>query len=332
VARIRQGIFESFAPQYEARGLAVIPVVANGKQPAIKDWQEAGKLTPSQRLARFKAYGQCNIGLLAGTPLSSDGKLIFIDVDQPDLVGFISAMLKGRAPSKVGKKGATFFCQTARDANSRKFKLKGQSAPAVEIFASSGQTVLPPSIHPSGAAYRWTGRSLLETSNDDLPALALDQIDIIEKVVQSPHTWEIFAGGASGKFHQAMLSLTSTGIANVTNDLEGLAQCLNALLPIGYRGNTASETLGMLQSAKSKGLGLSRRRSYDPQESGPIPLGYTRDNTYAFLDPLRQIIVPASAQQLLSQQWLLGLSPSSFWAKQFPHDKSVFNAYAAGEA
>jgi hypothetical protein len=34
--------------------------------------------------------------------------------------------------------------------------------------------------------------------------------------------------GADGKYHQAMLSLTSCGIASLTDDLQWLADCLNA--------------------------------------------------------------------------------------------------------
>jgi hypothetical protein len=128
-----------------------------------------------------------------------------------------------------------------------------------------------------------------------------------------------------------MLSLTSSGIANLTDDLSWLAECLNALLPDGYQGNTTSETLGMLQGAKDKGLGRTRRRDYDPGKCGPIPLGYMRDGSYALLDPVRRIIVSASAQQLLAGQYLLGLSPSNFWLSQFPGEKG-FNAFAAGEA
>jgi hypothetical protein len=130
-----------------------------------------------------------------------------------------------------------------------------------------------------------------------------------------------------------MLSLASSGIAKMTEDLDWLADCLNALFHPDYQGDTREETLGMLKSAKAKGLGGSRgRRNFDPGEDGPVPLGYTREGNYAFRDQVRSIIIIASAGQLLSFGYLLGLANSTFWAQRFPAEKTAFNAMAAGEA
>jgi len=72
---------------------------------------------------------------------------------------------------------------------------------------------------------------------------------------------------------------------------------------------------------------------YDPGLTGPRPLGFTKEGNYALLDPVRKIVVVASAQQLLSQQYLLGLSDSTFWAQKFPGSKPGSTNYqAAGEA
>ena len=70
---------------------------------------------------------------------------------------------------------------------------------------------------------------------------------------------------------------------------------------------------------------------YDPGQTGPRPLGYTREGNYALLDPVRNIVIMASAQQLLAQQYLLGLADSGFWRRQFPGKKAA-NYMAAGEA
>jgi len=47
---------------------------------------------------------------------------------------------------------------------------------------------------------------------------------------------------------------------------------------------------------------------YDPGPFGPRPLGFTKEGHFALLDPVRKIVILASAQQLLSEQYLLGLS------------------------
>lgn len=72
---------------------------------------------------------------------------------------------------------------------------------------------------------------------------------------------------------------------------------------------------------------------YDPGPSGPRPLGYTKEGHYALLDPVRKIVVLATAQQLLAEQYLLGLAESTFWARRFPGAKVGSTNYrAAGEA
>lgn len=72
---------------------------------------------------------------------------------------------------------------------------------------------------------------------------------------------------------------------------------------------------------------------YEPGTFGPRPLGFTKEGHYALLDPVRKIVVLASAQQLLSEQYLLGLAETGFWAQRFPGQKSgSINFRAAGEA
>ena len=123
-----------------------------------------------------------------------------------------------------------------------------------------------------------------------------------------------------------MLSLASSGIANLPVDLDWLANCLNALFHPDYAGDTKHQTREMLESARKKGLGSSAHntRSYDPGDEGPIPLGFTRDGLYAFRDQLRNIIVTASANQLLSLQYLVGLATTKFWAVAFSRARKVF--------
>lgn len=72
---------------------------------------------------------------------------------------------------------------------------------------------------------------------------------------------------------------------------------------------------------------------YDPGLSGPRPLGFTKEGHFALLDPVRKIVILASAQQLLAEQYLLGLAESGFWRQRFPGQKpGATNFRAAGEA
>lgn len=105
--------------------------------------------------------------------------------------------------------------------------------------------------------------------------------------------------------------------------------CESIEIDLGHDGCLACPYHGRIKSPVQIGSGP---RQYSPGEEGPIPLGYSRDGTFALRDPVRNIIIPASAQQLLSSQWLQGVAPSSFWGRQFRDDRRPFNAAAAGEA
>ncbi len=75
------------------------------------------------------------------------------------------------------------------------------------------------------------------------------------------------------------------------------------------------------------------RSGYDPGPKGPLPLGYTAEGGYVFLDKGRQILVVAGSSQLLSLQYLVGLANLPFWAKRFPAKKegAVVNPWDAGQ-
>ena len=75
------------------------------------------------------------------------------------------------------------------------------------------------------------------------------------------------------------------------------------------------------------------RSAYDPGAKGPLPLGYTAEGSYVFLDQGRQILVVAGSSQLLSLQYLVGLAKLRFWAERFPEKKkgAGVNPWDAGQ-
>lgn len=326
-------IFQTYDPLYAARGYATIPVVPAKKRASPEGWAQGISVAPAVRDAWRREYASHGIGILAGTPLSTGRTLCFLDIDQDGFVPFVQSVLGEPCSAKFGSKGLTIFAQASLGLKSRKLRARGEQTHAVEVFVSSGMTVLPPSIHPSGRSYNWRGRPLLEVEHHELPTLDEERFAIIEAVARSPHAWEIVKSGPEVKGHEPMLTLTASGIADLTDDPEWLAECLNALFHPEYTGNTRDETLAMLLSAKEKGLGRRKGSGpYDPGAIGPIPLGFTRDGNYALRDQVRNIVLLASAQQLLSMQYLLGLCGSEFWAAQFPAKKAAFDSMGAGEA
>lgn len=318
-------------PLYRVKNMVVVPLTGKGQN--LKGWADR---FPSQAeiAKRHRLRADFAFGLLSGTRVGDDSQLCFFDVDHNGAVGFVRAMIGTPVIEKFGSKGATFFVRVSQQTKSSKTKRPGDNHPVLEVMANTGMTVMPESPHPSGGHYRWIGQSLLSVDPMDLPFADHGTIDLIKAVLQNEHAWQIIDGGSTVAGHEPMLALAASGIAGMTDDLPRLANALGELFQAGYSGNTKGEILEMLESARAKGLGqrVPTRADYDPGEFGPQPLGYTSEGGYALLDPVRQIIVVPSAQQLLSLQWQMGLAPSPFWSERFPAKKGAYNSMAAGEA
>lgn len=76
------------------------------------------------------------------------------------------------------------------------------------------------------------------------------------------------------------------------------------------------------------------RSLYEPGDRGPVPLGYTAEGNFVFLDQVKKILFVLGSTQLLSVQILVGLAPANFWAEQFPSKKKdgLLDAWGAGQA
>lgn len=113
------------------------------------------------------------------------------------------------------------------------------------------------------------------------------------------------------------------------SEAAGPRTCRSIEFELGHRDCAACPVHGRITSPVQ--LGHQRGTLYDPGEEGPVPLGFTKEGSYALLDRVRQIIVLSSSSQLLSSQYLVGLAPSSFWDEQF-HGRRGFDGQRAGEA
>ncbi len=137
------------ARQYVARGFAVLPIPAGTKAPTIRGW-------PNLRLQvadipRFFHNG-ANIGLILG---EASGSLVDADLDAMEalaLTGWLpdTDMIHGR-PSKP--RSHWWFIADPLPRTERFEDVDG--ATLVELRSTGGQTVVPPSIHPSGERLAW---------------------------------------------------------------------------------------------------------------------------------------------------------------------------------
>jgi|GEM_PF-6922820 len=187
---ILSAAFRITAPHYIKAGLSPIPLRAEGeiKAPAISNWTEYKQRQPEpeELLKWTKSFPDAGLGLVLGTPIGHDDLcLVAIDIDQDELVEPIKRQLfdcgNTNRPfvAKFGVKGLTIFALAPVDCDGRKFgNVDGM---AVELLAAGQQTVMPPSLHPSGCTYTWVSDATL--LNIDLKSLPL-MPDDFEKWLQ----------------------------------------------------------------------------------------------------------------------------------------------------
>lgn len=149
-------IFGELAPKYWEQGLPVIPLnkfdaVSKdgrkmGKAPFLTAWQQyAEKMpTPAQQADWVKRYPTNNIGL----PLGPQSGLVAVDLDtdNPDVRKVLEELCPDTPWLRVGAKGyVAMFSYTGE----KSFKIHTPNDGVIlEVFSTSGQVVLPDSIHP----------------------------------------------------------------------------------------------------------------------------------------------------------------------------------------
>jgi hypothetical protein len=136
------------ARTYLSRGYAVIPVPARKKIPVLKGWTDL-RLSESELPAHFNGTG--NIGVLLGEP---SGWLIDVDLDCDEAVALAPKFLPptGATSGRPGKP-ASHWWYVCEGIKTRKHQDPVSKKMIVELRSTGAQTVVGPSIHPSGEPY-----------------------------------------------------------------------------------------------------------------------------------------------------------------------------------
>ncbi|GJQ28384.1 MAG: hypothetical protein HBSAPP03_02680 [Phycisphaerae bacterium] len=133
---------------YRSRGYAPIPVPAGSKVPVLKGWTDL-RLAESDLHLHFDGTG--NIGVLLGEP---SGWLVDVDLDCEEAVALAPAFLPptGAKSGRPGKPASHwwYICEGAR---TRKHQDPASKKMIVELRSTGAQTVVGPSMHPSGEPY-----------------------------------------------------------------------------------------------------------------------------------------------------------------------------------
>ena len=161
LARVEAGdMLAAHAVYYASRGWAVLPVAPGHKRPLIDRWQQQATSDLTQVCAWWIHHPGANIGVHCG-PASG---LICIDLDGPDAIAaWIDLQRRHR-----GIGDGHLWTRTCRDDGGWHLWLRWDHpwwpqstdglGPGIEVRAEGLQTLVPPSLHPSGRRYQWHTR------------------------------------------------------------------------------------------------------------------------------------------------------------------------------
>lgn len=168
--------FYRVAPALRENGYSVIPILPKQKRPAIEKWSdycvERVDEDTFARWMRWQANGSFNVGVCMGAASGVIG--LDLDDDVEDIHKKILDIVPPSPLGKRGAKGVTYFYQY-NGQGSHNFAYKG--AHVLDILSHGRQTVVPPSLHPSGVEYAWLNeRSMMNMPAPELPHMSLQQV------------------------------------------------------------------------------------------------------------------------------------------------------------
>jgi hypothetical protein len=146
------------AASYMRRGASVIPIPTGRKKPGRDGW-ETLRLTPND-IPNYWTNGQ-GIGLLTGQP---SGWLVDVDLDVEEAVQIAGRFLPQTLTSGRESRPHSHWWFRAEGAENREYKDTDGKKRLVELRSTGRQTLVAPSIHPSGEEYVWHTESGLEVA------------------------------------------------------------------------------------------------------------------------------------------------------------------------
>ncbi len=142
-----------WALKYARRGWPVFPCERRGKKPLTEHGLKDASASEETIRTWWAHWPDANIG-------HPTGEQDVLDVDGPTGEGALAELeaKHGKLPStltaKTGKGHHLYF--TANGTPLR--NSTGKLGPGLDVRGNGGYVILPPSVHPSGARYEWTGK------------------------------------------------------------------------------------------------------------------------------------------------------------------------------
>ncbi len=142
------GCVREAARGYLDKGLQVVPIPLNEKNPGYSGWEKT-RIKPEDIPRRFPR--QKNIGVLLGEPSNWH---VDVDLDVPEALKIAGRFLPPTQTSGRASAPHSHWWYRAVGTVTKKFRDVNLKM-LVELRSTGGQTVVYPSIHPSGEQYVW---------------------------------------------------------------------------------------------------------------------------------------------------------------------------------
>jgi len=189
---MQESIFKAAAWKFIERGISVIPIAPGSKKPGkwsqehgwvgMGDWTRFAKRLPTEiELEHWYTWPDAGIGVVLGQV--SNLTCLDKDYDIPNGGNdALQAIIPYSPIAKKGEKGWTRFYQFNGE-RSCSFDVGG--ARVLDVLAEGRQTVIPPTVHPSGCSYVWITEESLDSilTTNELPKLPADFLDQVARVL-----------------------------------------------------------------------------------------------------------------------------------------------------
>jgi putative DNA primase/helicase len=152
------------AERYDRRGFAVVPIPCGKKSPVLEGW-ESLRLTSEELPEYFNGKPQ-NVGLLLGDP---SGGLVDVGLDAKEARKVAGRFLLPTLTSGRESSPHSHWWYVAPGATTARYKdVNGEVL--VEVRSTGAQTLVAPSVHPSGEQVVWhdTGPEFTEVVAGEL--------------------------------------------------------------------------------------------------------------------------------------------------------------------
>jgi len=187
--------FAIAGPGLRDNGISVLPIMPGAKAPGTitggtwrleHGWSRFCDRLPTKfEMGAWVKWPDAGVGVALGTASGRDGQILVcldFDTDDARLIGCIHEIVDPSPVRKKGRKGWGGFYRANPAVENRSYNINGERV--LDLLAHGRQTVLPPTIHPSGGEYVWLGKDTLENLDfDDLPELPDDIGDRLAEVL-----------------------------------------------------------------------------------------------------------------------------------------------------